>query len=410
LSKWIPNQQLAGRYSFTGCFSGATRYVGIACGGVKLRRYTLILALGVAITQPVVCLWAQGGSEGADAQQKTALGDAFGLPQAMTGNDFAVAIDRMRAATFADKVPVAPLHLRYELKMLDAKGKEHAGTYETWSTPEASRTEIHTDTYNGVEILKDNQRWIKEDGLRPLRVMEFMEEQALPKEAIVRSLSGAPKLKPRKANGVTLLCGGNGQSALICLDPSSGFIIFGTVDGETVDYSTWRKLGWRYLAGEVQITRLEKMLVDAKMTVASGAVPPDVFAIPEEAVESNASTDATRGAEGLGFVGAFAMEPLGPDKTNVGLDSSGKHRLLTRGGYGNVFPHSSGKAQVKVWVDERGRVTKAVLEDADDMDVADAALASARGATYAPEQENGHPVGFQTAYFFSISVAEVVFQ
>jgi hypothetical protein len=328
----------------------------------------------------------------------------------MTDNNLAAAVARMRTATVVDVTPLAPLHLSYELKLQDARGNAHAGTYETWSTPEESRTEIHTDTYNGVEIVKGDRRWVREDGLRPLRIMEFMGEQVLPMAAIARSLTGVPKMKPRKANGATLMCGGNGQSAMICFDPSTGFIVFGTVDGQLIEYSTWRKLGWRYLAGVVRITRLDKILVEAKMTVASGAVPQEMFAIPDGAVESSVQPNPTGGSQELGLVGPFAMVPLGPDTRNVGLDSSGKHRLLTRGGYGNVFPRHSGKAQVKVWVDGRGRVTKAVLEDADDMDVADAALASARGATYAPEQENGHPVGFETAYFFSITVGEVVFQ
>ncbi len=336
----------------------------------------------------------------------------------MTDDQLPAAVDRIRAATAGDIMPLGPLHLRYELKMIDAKGKQHAGTYETWTTAEAKRTEVHTDTYNGIEVSKDGKRWVKEDSLRPLRVMEFEGEQVLPQESVTRSLTGTPKaMKTRKVNGLSLMCGGNGQSALLCFDPLTGFLVFGAVDGGSVEYAQWRKLGWRYLAGSVRITRQDNLLVEAKMTVASGGVAAEAFTVPQGAVEYNVSSRTNTGSQDLRFSGTVAtgsgsleMVPLGPDTSDVGLDASGKHRLLTRGGHGNVFPRVSGRAQVKVWVDERGHVTKAVLEDADDMDVAGAALASARGATYAPEQDNGHPVGFETSYDFSITVAEIFFQ
>jgi hypothetical protein len=350
--------------------------------------------------------WVQVGAAQTGAQTTEAMTNASVLPHTMTDESFVEAVDQVRAAAVDSGTVLGPLHLRYELKMEDYKGKPHSGTYETWSTPDANRIEIHTDAYNGVEVSKDGQRWVQEEGLRPLRVMEFMEQQVLPNAAMARLLIGTAKLKATKLNKVTLMCAYNGEEAKACFDPATGFVVFGTVDGETVDYGAWRKLGWRYLAGVIRITRLDKMLVEANMTLASGTVSPEVFAIPTGAVESNltpqnmAKTDVYKALPQYGIIKVPVSPGLG-----VGIDPSGKHHLVKLGSANSDdHPHCSGKAQVMVSVDENGHVTKAELEDADDKQMADLALDHARGSVYVPEQENGGNVGFITGFYVSIQV------
>jgi uncharacterized membrane protein YgcG len=61
-------------------------------------------------------------------------------------------------------------------------------------------------------------------------------------------------------------------------------------------------------------------------------------------------------------------------------------------------PSASGQAVVRVWVDEKGMVSKAVVEDADDKESADAGYARATLLTYVPYLENGRPTKFETSY------------
>jgi TonB family protein len=65
---------------------------------------------------------------------------------------------------------------------------------------------------------------------------------------------------------------------------------------------------------------------------------------------------------------------------------------------------TGGRAQVKVWVDEGGKVTKAAVEDADNKNLAEAALAQARATVYQPYMENGRFVGFETVFEMNIAV------
>ena len=152
------------------------------------------------------------------------------LPKAMTGDNFALAVERMQTATTAHGTTLEPLHLRYELKTVDVKGKPHAGSFEVWNSTDGRRTEIHLDNYNGAEVeQRDGGWWLLHDGPRPLRVSEFVAERLEPQTAIHRSLVGGPSLKPRKVNDATLLCAGDGETAKVCFDQATGFIAVASV-------------------------------------------------------------------------------------------------------------------------------------------------------------------------------------
>ena len=179
-----------------------------------------------------------------------------------------------------------------------------------------------------------------------------------------------------------LLCGGDGGTAAICFDKATGFMAMGQVDQDVTMYDDWRTVGYRCLPGMVRILHNGRMLVEATLTVAKDEVAPDAFAIPEGAVKSEAVSQTA--------------------SVDVAVDATGTHRVLSRG---MIKPaESSGNAQAKVWVDDRGRVTKAVLEDADDTGLGESALAGARSTIYEPFSENGKFVAFESVYYLSIAV------
>jgi len=348
----------------------------------------------VLLTALAGTVWAQDAAVQAGAQlaqprtnPDVVLAKPSPLPKAMKGDNFALAVERMQTATTAHGTTLDPLHLRYELKMEDVKGKPHTGSFEVWNSTDGRRTEIHLDNYNGTEVaLPDGGRWLLHDGPRPLRVSEFVAERLEPQTAIQRSLVGGPSLKPRKVNDATLLCAGDGETAKVCFDQATGFIAVASVDQEVITYEAWRKIGWKYMAGVVRDTHNNRMILEATMTVASNDVSPDVFAVPEGAVQVKSGTPLSV----FEVPGADLAAPF--------------HPVLSHG-VSTLRPVTSGSAQVYVWVDEKGKVTKAVLEDADDKDIGDYALDAARRTIYAPYQEKGKYMGFRTSIYSSIAVS-----
>lgn len=359
--------------------------------GWGFRELGLVLVMLAAMAGTV---WAQDevtptGTQ--PVQPKTnpnvVLATPSPLPQAMTDDNFARAIDRMQVATTAHGTTTDPLHLRYELKTVDVKGKPHTGSFETWNSNDGHRTEIHLDNYNGIEVERsDGGRWLLHDGPRPLRVSEFVAEQLLPRAAIQRALASGTSLKAKKVNGGTLLCGGDSETAKVCFDQATGFILAASVDQEVITYEAWRKIGWKYMAGVVRDTHNNHMILEATMTVASNDVSADVFAIPEGAIQVKSGTS----------ISTF-------DRPGVDL-AAPSHPVLSHG-VSSLPPLSSGSVQVTVWVDEKGKVTKAELEDADDKDIGDWALDGVRRTIYAPYQENGKYVAFKTSFYTSMSVS-----
>lgn len=353
-----------------------------------------IVGLGlVMLTTMKGAVWAQTEATQTGTHATGAVANPSGLPHAMAGDTFAQALQRMQTATGV-VYPSPPYreeghlpqdgYLRYELKMVDYMGGEHTGTYETWDSKDENRTYIHTDTYNWNVAWKDKQNWGIENGIRPLRVKEFTDVRLMPVKAVMRLLLQEQKLKSRNVDGVQMLCAGESDIALICFDPSTGFITLSTRDKETVSYEGWKQIGSRYMASVVRMTHGKNLLFEAKLTAASDEVPPDAIAIPTGAIQAAANTTFN---ERDGLVNANRRPLLG---SSVGLFMRGLS--------------SSGEAQAKVWVDEKGRVTKAEIEDADDIEIANAVLSAAKDSHYRREFENGHSVCFETFFDLGTSV------
>jgi uncharacterized membrane protein YgcG len=297
------------------------------------------------------------------------------------GDDTTVgqAVQRIQNAT----KPTAPQHLRYELKMTDYKGKEHAGTYETWSSKDGLHTEIHTDAYNWSDLLNASGAWAKEDGLRPLRIMEFVEVRVIYRSVLMTAMRGDQKLKPRTVDGVALVCGGQDDRGSVCFDPATGFVSLIIKDQEKVAYEDWKQVGSQYLAATVRKSFGKHPLFEAKLADASDKASPDVFAVPAGATQEPAGT---RIDEQRGLV--FSKEP----HPQLPLSPNARATLAAPA-------MAAGQALVRVWVDQKGQVSKAQVEDADDKEAADAGYAQATMLVYVPYVEDGKPAKFETSYY-----------
>jgi uncharacterized membrane protein YgcG len=275
------------------------------------------------------------------------------------------------------------LHLRYELKITDYKNKAHTGTYETWISKDGVHTAIHTDAYDESDLTKGDRVWVMEKGLRPLRIMEFAEVHMMYRGVLVAAMRGDQKMKPRTVDGVSLMCGGEDARGAVCFDPATGYVALVIKDTEKVAYEDWKQVGPLHLATTVRKSFGKHELFEAKLTDASTDVSPDALAIPAGATEEPAGTRIDE-QRGLVFsVEAHPQLPMNMRKPNAP----------------QPIPDVSGQAQLRVWVDEKGMVSKAVVEDADDKDAADAGYSRATLLLFIPYVENGKPASFETSYY-----------
>jgi hypothetical protein len=309
-----------------------------------------------------------------------------GLPHAIGDDTFAQALQRMLIATMATNPKneaLTPLHLRYELKITDYKNKPHTGTYETWISKAGVHTAIHTDAYDDSDLTKGDGVWALEKGLRPLRIMEFAEVHMMYRSVLLTAMRGDQKMKPRTVDGVALTCGGSDDRGAVCFDPATGYISLIIKDTEKVAYEDWKQVGPLHLAATVRKTYGKHELFEAKLTDSSVEVSSDALAIPAGAIQEPAGTrlDEQRGlvfrAEAHPQLPMNMRKPGGPQPT----------------------PAVNGQAQLHVWVDDKGMVSKATVEDADDKEAADAGYSRATLLQFIPDVESGKPAAFETSYY-----------
>jgi hypothetical protein len=309
-----------------------------------------------------------------------------GLPHAVEGDTLAQVSQRNLIATMATNAkgePATPLHLRYELKMTDYKNKEHTGTYETWISKDGVHTAIHTDAYDDSDLTKGDSVWANEKGLRPLRIMEFAEVHWMYRSVLATVMRGDQKMKARTVDGVSLTCGGDDARGAVCFDPATGYVALVIKDTEKVAYGDWKQVGPLHLATTVRKTYGKHELFEAKLTDVSTEVSADALAVPAGAIQEPAGTkiDEQRGlvfrAEAHPYLPMNQRKPNAPQPT----------------------PDVAGQAQLRVWVDEKGMVSKAVVEDADDKEAADAGYSRATLLLFIPYVENGKPASFETSYY-----------
>ncbi len=309
-----------------------------------------------------------------------------GLPHALGSDTLAQVLQRNLIATMAVNAknePLTPLHLRYELKITDYKNKEHAGTYETWISKDGTHTVIHTDAYDDSDLTKGDGVWALEKGLRPLRIMEFAEVHMMYRSVLATAMRGDQKMKERTVDGVTLTCGGDDSRGAVCFDAATGYVSLVIKDAEKVAYEGWKQVGPLHLATTVRKTYGKHELFEAKLTDASVDVSAEALAVPAGAIQEPAGT---RMDEQRGLVFRAEAHPQLPMN-------------MRKPGGPQPVPDVAGQAQLRVWVDEKGMVSKAVVEDADDKDAADAGYSRATLLQFIPNVENGKPASFETSYY-----------
>ena len=344
-------------------------------GEVGLGLVMLVVLAGAS--------WAQEAAVEPDTQATAAVDKSDLLPQPVTEGPIFPALHRtVMSTTMADRTAV-PIHLRYELKMVDYKGNPHTGTYEMWRSKDASHTEIHTDTYNWSDLTKDGKSWALESGVRPLRVKEFISHRLIPAMIMNGLTKLKPELKPKNVKGDTWMCGGENLTDSMCFEAATGYPTRAQRNDGKFEYEDWRQIDSLSLAGVVRMTNVNQLLFEARLTEASDVISPEAFSIPP---------------------GATLLPEGSRIELGEGIFPPAPNHPIMRKGTGLGMLNSTGEAQVKVWVNEKGKVTKEEVEDADDKDLAVTALQEARSTLYQPYLVNGSYVSFETTFNLSAAV------
>jgi uncharacterized membrane protein YgcG len=183
-------------------------------------------------------------------------------------------------------------------------------------------------------------------------------------------------------DGVAMTCGGDDARGAVCFDPATGYVSLVIKDTERVAYQDWKQVGPLHLATTIRRTYGKHELFEAKLMDASTEVPADALAVPAGAIQEPAGT---RIDEQRGLVFRAEAHPQLPMN-------------MRKPGAPAPLPAVAGQAQLRVWVDEKGMVSKAVVEDADDKEAADAGYSRATLLEFVPFVENGKPASFETSY------------
>lgn len=157
---------------------------------------------------------------------------------------------------------------------------------------------------------------------------------------------------------------------------------------QLVVYRDWRQVGPWHMAGSVSMECGKHQLFTAKLIEASAEVSADVFSVPTGATEVPAGT----------FIG----------EQDLSVSNHGPHPIKRRGWPRLAMQSSTGSAQIKVWVNEKGNVTNAEVEDADTKDLASQGKEAAENTVYEPYVENGRKVSFETVFFYNIATENSV--
>jgi hypothetical protein len=297
------------------------------------------------------------------------------LPHA-TGNDgYAEVLARFHAAV---RRACDNCQIHSELRIITVKGEETMATVDEWLTANFSRWQETASNWH-LDMYSDGSRmWSVQQGLQPMRLWRidgFPDLFPRPGPAERRIRIYAPKdmkMEQRKIGNVRFSCSGKFAGAEICFDAGLGFPVEAMVDQEQVVYEDWKKFGDGFYPGRLALYRGRRLQMEA-VTRIRALTPADreIFRAPE-------------GAEVLSAVDGWFHFENDPRAYTQVLDTP-------------LF----GDAQVKIFVDDTGKLRRAELLDADDEDLGAATLRAARLAAYKPDRSSGERQAFEGQFFVS---------
>ncbi|HVW76321.1 MAG TPA: energy transducer TonB [Alloacidobacterium sp.] len=260
-------------------------------------------------------------------------------------------------------------HIHYDVKFYDAQGHESTATYDIYRDPILyDRVDIKAPSYQSTLIrnLRDNKEWRQVTGEKPLKLVDLDQALDEPHSAIQRFASEpglVDQMEPQELEHMPLLCANDNDGTAICFDPMIHLFAYAQMFNRTIMYDQWLPIGTHVVPGHIRIYQEKKLLVEATGTVeAIRKFPPHLMELPDT--------------------------PSQPDPITLHKFLHYKPIDLSDTHYGNI--------QVRVWVDEQGKITKEEIIDSDDKHLNGIIHKFFRNAVMQPQMKDGIAVPFDT--------------
>lgn len=271
----------------------------------------------------------------------------------------------MAGATATD----LPHHVHYDLSFKDRHGHRQSGTLDIYRDPlRYIRIDIASGNYRYTNIsdLLHKRDWTHFNDDMPLKIYDLRGVLLEPEPAasILEHASPPPTVQQEMIEGSPYACAGNGRGIRICFDPLIRSFAFAQVFNQTVAYDDWQNIGTHAVPGRIRIFDGKNVLIEA-----------------------------TGRVEAVKRFSPLLFQP-GSEPTQ---SEEGAHKLLHAGQADPVEFY--GTVQLKILVDEKGKVKKATVLDSDDKRVEHTAVEFARSLRFAPEQKNGAPAPFSWVFY-----------
>jgi hypothetical protein len=270
-----------------------------------------------------------------------------------------------------------PLHVHYDLKLYNHKGKLTTGTWDIWSDPlHYERVDIKAGDfqYTHIEDLVAKKQWRHFNTFMPLKIFDLRENYRAPLYLVERFDTPKPMQYVRfeQVDGMPFDCTNEVLQMRICFDPIAHVLAFAQVLNQSMTWENWQPVGVHSVPRRFRIYDAGRVMVEAvgQATVVK-TFPADLFAIPVNE----------------------------PDMGEPELDGSIPHKLI------QMKPEQLqpvyGNALVEATVGVDGKVKKAKLIDADDDDIIGDTMHSVKHMTFAPQIKDGVPTPFVTYLYLA---------
>jgi hypothetical protein len=239
---------------------------------------------------------------------------------------------------------------------------------------------------------------VKRSAIEPLRLTELA--GAFPRPTVAytwaQRVGGEPTFTLRDEQGERLICGTTETGLELCFGQATGLIASARIKDEVIRYGDWLLIGNRFVPGSIEMRLGERLLFSAHGSVDILSMDESLFTPQPGAwqmggpvsIVRDSSTDSARHSD-LSI--PTAADPSLKKRTSDTVFTRRAAQCPT-----TEMPDQAGSAKVILEVDQRGRVRKARIEDADSEEIASAAIKNVRQCKYEPNVSDGRPIAFES--------------
>jgi hypothetical protein len=298
--------------------------------------------------------------------------------QVMQTTNYTTLLSHARALTAGATASDISHHLHYDVKYRDGQGHEVTATYDIYRDRlRYTRVDIAAPSYSyrHIKDLLNKREWKHSVGEMPLKVYDLRDVLIEPKPEIYvfTQFPLAASVHQQMIDGSPFSCADDNSGIRICFDPLIRSFAFAQVLNQTVTYDDWQRIGTHAVPGRIRLYDDKKLLVEATGKVEPVKQFPPLFFVPNNGVPGN---------------GVPGNEPRDDDASRRLVHFKPLEKEMI---YGNV--------QMQISVDDKGKVTRTKILDADNKTVKPIASKFAHSLRFDTKSANNRPASFTSVFY-----------